>query len=327
MNIHNYATLIQHLPVRQQSETTKRSTWRKAESEIDWLPDFNNKLFDNKVTLTLSRQEIIDTTSSIREFILKTIYWGYPSDMRGNHFVNILQKIQTLETTLSNIKRKENLTTTDFNDLTKTFKSIPGLGLSTYSKLLHFLDIKFNGNPCLILDQRIIDVFANSSYYDFSQFGQITYDNAATKYLEYLETTNKLAKELHTQPENIELFLFLFGNKLKTVEAEKEIISQMWNGYCPESMLKGKKVRMRLNDWDFFESEETRLQICVLSGVQAIILNFRGKGEFRSTPNFADEIENGEILSPQNTDSPPFNDPTVVFQNSEEIEKYIRAIK
>jgi hypothetical protein len=103
-------------------------------------------------------------------------------------------------------------------------------------------------------------------------------------------------------------------------------ISNMWNGYCPESSLKGKTVRMRLNQNDFFESEETGLQICILTGVQAVILNFRGKGNFRMTPTFGDEVESGEILSPQNTDLPPFNNPTVGFGKSEEIENYIATI-
>lgn len=103
-------------------------------------------------------------------------------------------------------------------------------------------------------------------------------------------------------------------------------LSQMWKGYCPESWLKGKLVRMKLNDMDFFESEATGLQIAVLRGVQAIIMNFRGKGEFRSTSNYADEIENGELLSPQNLKNFPFNDGKV-FETSEEIENYIKAIK
>ena len=107
----------------------------------------------------------------------------------------------------------------------------------------------------------------------------------------------------------------------------KKNIPQMWNGFCPESHLKGKQVRMRLNQWDFYESEETKLQICVIRGVQAIILNFRGEGKFRSTPNYAEDNESGEILSPQNTKRPPFNDPTAVFESSEEIEKYIETIK
>jgi hypothetical protein len=107
---------------------------------------------------------------------------------------------------------------------------------------------------------------------------------------------------------------------------EKHEIPVMWNGYCPESLLKGKKVRMRLNQSDFFESEETGLQICVLKGVQAVILNFRGNGKFRTAPGYGDKIENGEILSPQNTDRPPFNDHVVIFQNSREIENYIDGI-
>ena len=103
----------------------------------------------------------------------------------------------------------------------------------------------------------------------------------------------------------------------------KQILDQLWNGYCPESWLQGKKVRMRLNSSDFYESEETGLQIAVLSGVQAIILNFRGEGKFRSTPQFGDEIENGELLSPQNINRPPFNDPTIIFEQSSDVEDYI----
>ena len=104
-------------------------------------------------------------------------------------------------------------------------------------------------------------------------------------------------------------------------------ITNNWNGYCPESWLKNKTVRMRLNQDDFYESEETGLQICVVSGVQAVILNFRGKGKFREKAIYADEIENGEILSPQNTDRPPFNDPATLFSGSEEIENFIAAIQ
>jgi len=39
-----------------------------------------------------------------------------------------------------------------------------------------------------------------------------------------------------------------------------------WNGYCAFNLLNGNTVRIRLNHWDFFESEKTRLQICVFWG-------------------------------------------------------------
>ena len=38
-------------------------------------------------------------------------------------------------------------------------------------------------------------------------------------------------------------------------------------------------------------------------------------------------IENGELLSPQNTEDPPFNKPTTVFKNNDEIESYIKGIQ
>lgn len=324
MNIDRYRILISNLPVRQQSFATKRATWLTAENEISWLKQLNDNLFGDQPTLTISRQDIFET-ENLREQIIKTIYWGYTAGMRGNHFVNILKHIELIENTLKNLKKISKPTTDDFNKLSLTFKDVSGLGLSTYSKLIYFLQLTFNDNPCLILDQRLIDVFSSKTYSDFNQISGIHYHNSEKKYLDFLLLTNEISKRLETEGENIEQFLFIFGNNLKTnITAEK--ISNMWNGYCPESLLKGKTVRMRLNQNDFFESEETGLQICIIPGVQAVILNFRGKGKFRTTANYADEIENGEILSPQNSDRPPFNNPIAAFGESEEIENYIAII-
>lgn len=324
MNISAFKTLIANLPVRQQSFTTKRTTWEKAEKEIEWLRKLNDNLFNDKKIITISRQDIFETTD-LRELIIKTIYWGYTGGMRGNHFVNILKQVSLLENTFSKLKQKQNSTSNDFTELSKIFKNISGLGLSTYSKLLYFLQITFNDNPCLILDQRLIDVFATKAYSEYNSIKSIRYDNAEKKYLDFLQLTNEVCKNLGTEGENIEQFLFIFGNNLKPVLAAKKI-SNIWNGNCPESLLSGKTIRMRLNQQDFFESEETGLQICIIQDVQAVILNFRGKGKFRTTLSYADEIENGEILSPQNTDRPPFNSPTVAFNDSEEIENYITTI-
>src|ERR1700757_991312 len=107
MNIDNHKVLIANLPVRQQSFTTKQTTWLNAEAEVDWLSDFNHRLFGGKESLTISRQDIFNSNDSIRELIVMTIYWGYPRGMRGNNFVNILRNIEMLELTLANIKSKQ----------------------------------------------------------------------------------------------------------------------------------------------------------------------------------------------------------------------------
>lgn len=205
---------------------TKRTTWIKAESEIQWLKNLNDKLFSDNRTLTISRQNIFET-SEPREAIIKTICWGYTAGMRGNHFINILKNIDTIENVLRTLREKSNPTTKDFNDLTLTFKNVVGLGLSTYSKLLYFFKIRFNDNPCLILDQRLIDVFASKTYSNFQLLDKIRYDNAEKKYLDYLQLTRQLAIDLETQGENIELFLFTFGNNLKTIKITETKISNM----------------------------------------------------------------------------------------------------
>jgi len=216
MTIENYKTLISNLPVRQQCFTTKRSTWEKSEKEINWLYNLNNSIFNYQEKLTLSRQEIFNSNTYLRECILKTIYWGYTAGMRGNHFVNILHHIQTLEGVFKGLNNSTNLSASDFNELAKGLKKITGLGLSTYSKLLYFFNVKFDNNTCLILDQRLIDVFANKSYSQFASLGGINYNNAETKYLEYLSIMGKVASELETNGENVEQFLFIFGNSLNT---------------------------------------------------------------------------------------------------------------
>lgn len=214
MNIENFKVLISNLPVRQQSFTTKKTTWKKAEGKIVWLKSINEKLFDNKETLNLSRQDIFNTNTS-RETILKTIYWGYTAGMRGENFIKILDKIELLEDALNGLINKKDATYHDFYTFKKAMKDIPGINLSTYSKLLYFFNIKFDGNPCLVLDQRLIDVFNSKFYDEFNSLGKITYANKEKIYLPYLNLTNKISKDLNTKGENIEQFLFIFGNNLK----------------------------------------------------------------------------------------------------------------
>jgi len=126
-----------------------------------------------------------------------------------------LQNIQTLEDTLNEIRNIPNPTTTDFDRIVNVFSEIKGLGLSTYSKLLYFSKIKFNGHCCQILDTRLIEIFNNEIFDDFSAFRQIRYDNAKNYYIRYIETTNQIANRLQTNGENIEQFLFIFGNNLQ----------------------------------------------------------------------------------------------------------------
>jgi hypothetical protein len=73
-------------------------------------------------------------------------------------------------------------------------------------------------------------------------------------------------------------------------------IKIFFDGFCPESMLKRKQVEMKLNEDDFWESEETGLQITVFPPY-ATILRWRGKGKFKQSSDIASNILTGLVLT------------------------------
>jgi hypothetical protein len=216
MSIRDYSLLISHLPVREQCFETKRSSWRKAEGKIVWLLEFNDGFFGKDESIEISREDIFQT-ATLRDVLLKVIYWGYPRGMRGNHFTNLISHIESLEKIIAPLVGVDRLKTEDFNRLRSELNNIEGLGLSTYSKLLYFLRIKFNNHECLILDQRLIDVFKSRTFPEFECLSGIRYDNAQDKYLEYLKVMSGLSHQIGTNGENVEQFLFIFGRNLKSV--------------------------------------------------------------------------------------------------------------
>jgi hypothetical protein len=102
--------------------------------------------------------------------------------------------------------------------------------------------------------------------------------------------------------------------------------SILFNGYCPECALKGKKVTMRLNKFDFFECEETGLQIYLIPSTIAVILDTRGKGYFTHSIKYAHENVDGEYLAPQNIKHIPFVKLVLLFKNQTELAEYINKI-
>ena len=80
---------------------------------------------------------------------------------------------------------------------------------------------------------------------------------------------------LYTISEGINMILIISlpHAKIKMNKIKNEQI--YLNSYCPEGMLKGKKVEMKLNEDDFWESLETHLQMTVFPPF-ATILRWRG---------------------------------------------------
>ena len=100
-----------------------------------------------------------------------------------------------------------------------------------------------------------------------------------------------------------------------------------FDGYCPESLLKGDYVEMKLNSHDFWESEETGLQMTVFPPY-ATILKWRGKGNFRTSSPKGSDILAGLVFTEPLHDEPGiFPDEQKIIHNEEELKLYISGIQ
>lgn len=214
MNIFDYQQLIVNLPLMQQCLTTKRSTWAMHEANYDWLHQLNDHIFGDNESVRISRQDIFQT-KNLREKVIKTVYWGYNRGMRGNHFASIIMQIDEIEAALQALLEIDNPTADDFNTFVDSMNGIGGIGISTYTKMLYFLGINYNNAPCLILDNRLINVFNSAEYENFEGLNGTSYLNAHSNYLRYIERMQELAGEMETQGDNLEFFLFMFGGNLQ----------------------------------------------------------------------------------------------------------------
>lgn len=211
-NIKNYINLIQSLPVAQQAFTVKASNWQKSLSDIHF-----QEIFKGSESICLSRNDVHDT-NNLELFILKTILWGYPKGMRGKNFENIYKNLNTLSEIL-NVPNRVFLKKDDLSELQGKLNKIEGLGLSTYSKLLYFRDFKFDGVPALILDERLIRVFKNRGFKEFEPLSEISQYNSVKMYGAYLQIMSDFSEQYKVSGEQIEQFLFIFGNHLKTTDS------------------------------------------------------------------------------------------------------------
>lgn len=207
--LNEYKDLILAMPVKEQAFTTKRTTWvKKIDSKI------LDEIFKGKSELKISRENVL-TNCPLNIFIYYVIMWGYPRGMRGQaNDAEIFKNINLISEIINKPKRNS-LKEEDWESIRKSLSSIKGLGVSTISKLLYFRTFKFGDFNALILDDRLLRVFQHGEFKEFEKLKNLKRTNAMSGYLFYLDVMHETAKELGVSPENIEMFLFTFGNNLK----------------------------------------------------------------------------------------------------------------
>lgn len=207
-SISDYKELIAQMPVQEQSFITKRSTWfGKIDDKI------LDRIFEGEDAIKISRQSIF-LTCNISDFIYKVVMWGYPRGMQGR--INdklIFERIATIIPIVNNPNRGK-YSEDDVESVLMSLFALKGLGISTVSKFLYFRTHQYGVYKSLILDERIMRVFNNNIFEEFSEVGRISPENGRKKYLDYLKVMHKTAGQMEVEPDKLEMFLFTFGNNI-----------------------------------------------------------------------------------------------------------------
>jgi hypothetical protein len=222
-----YSDLIRSLPYMQQAFETKRSTWEREDYKTSRrFQSFLQQAFEND-TIKISRGDLFYLAEEdYFNTLFAIILWGYPRNMRGNGFKSILMEIEEKGRFLPNDKTLPKRKFLQFmTDLSGT-----GIGLSTVSKFLYFLGYSLDGNTCLILDRRIIEVINRKIFSELSAFGKIHEQNKNEFYCSYLQKIHELAKAEGFKPDQLELFLFQFGNNLKSTVVSTRSSGEVYAG-------------------------------------------------------------------------------------------------
>lgn len=207
MKITEFQNFIREFPYKKQSFDIKRDIW-KVENQNDYI----DMIFDKKEIITINRSDLMSPNLDIKEFIFKTLMWGYPTKGRGRNIEVLLEedKLEKLIKVLENYKGKD----ISIEQLIKDMDSIKHLGFSTLTKFTYFLNTTVNGYKSVILDNRISETINSRRFEEFNFLENLTRLNAPNNYCKYLDIIAKLSLQMNVEPDQIEMFLFSFGRGL-----------------------------------------------------------------------------------------------------------------
>lgn len=214
MELATYTELIKQLPHKDQAFTTQKSIW-KPYGKMPPFTQFFNETFSKNDSVTISRGELFSSAKKDpHKAVFATVLWGYPKGYtRGFNMATLFPRfLSQVEFLAERFSTQKSITSDELKFL---LSKCDGIGLSTLSKLLYFFNIKINGCRCLIMDARIIRVLNNAHFTELRSFSTITEQNGKNYYADYLKRCAQLSKKYGYKPDQLELFLFMFGNNLK----------------------------------------------------------------------------------------------------------------
>ena len=196
-----FPALIRTVPVEKHSIAVTAAFWRprfhRAGKTALWTA-----IFGGIPNIHITRNKLFTFVyPTLEQKCAEVLLWGYPSNQHGivTGLLPVLCLLPSLAATPKPWPRY-------FGD----FKSmIKGIGVSTITKLAYFFRINFGGYSALILDSRLTQ--STASWHEVSLPG-LSYSSAPARYPDYLRILHSVATRIKCTPDQLEFFLFTFGD-------------------------------------------------------------------------------------------------------------------
>ena len=191
--------LIRRLPTQDHSVTVHRKNWKVG------VPSSVKQLFGREEAITIARHELhkLHNFSTIK--LQKIILWGYPSGGRGKAKKMVGKRC--MRELQAKFKRR------GWADSWKSFFAktrLKGIRETTLTKIAYFHGIRVQGQRSLILDSQIVAALP----FWRELRGLKIYGVTGNTYPKYLTTMRKIARKGGFKTDQLEFFLFMFGQSL-----------------------------------------------------------------------------------------------------------------
>jgi len=211
-SILKYKVLISELPVLKQKSSAQKKVWVKDNSGTGILSKEHSFLIKDLINsaemIEISRKNIFDEMN-ITKKIIEIFIWGYPTGGRGKNIESCFKQINILESICKRISNK-NIKLEEYYEVIKEFKSIKGLGASTWTKFMYFFETKIEGIPTLIFDSQIEKSLKQVQFKEFDSLKNLKHEKEK-HFINYIDEIDKVSRQLDVSADRIELFLFYFN--------------------------------------------------------------------------------------------------------------------
>lgn len=205
-----YRELIKNIPIDEQAAYADRHFWKSKIAGVRSLRLSRTIGYPDKLVIT--RQNLLDRDTFTINGILHVLIWGYPSGGRGDNIDNCITNISNIRSALLKLNKSVNPNVVQLKDFYKSCGDIHGLGISTWSKLLYFNQIRIGDHDCNIYDNVVKEALKKLCINLEEYADPKLKPKPFRDYMAYLKFLSEQAGEIDARTDQVEYFLFSFGS-------------------------------------------------------------------------------------------------------------------